>query len=160
PGPGEAIHEPDLPPAESLGAPTAAPDPTAAAGSSPQFSVIVPTRGDPKRLLPLLDALERQTLDLASWELILATEAPALDPAVERRVRSRPGGARVVQAGGGPAAARNAGAAAARARWLAFTEDDCTPAPDWLERAAAALAAHSGAELLSCPPLRPAGRAA
>jgi GT2 family glycosyltransferase len=32
----------------------------------------------------------------------------------------------------GAAAARNAGAIAARGRYLAFTDDDCRPAPDWL----------------------------
>lgn len=40
---------------------------------------------------------------------------------------------------GGPARARNRGAAAARGRFLAFTDDDCTPAPDWLANLAANL---------------------
>lgn len=35
----------------------------------------------------------------------------------------------------GPGAARNAGARASRGEWIAFTEDDCAPLPDWLERA-------------------------
>jgi GT2 family glycosyltransferase len=38
---------------------------------------------------------------------------------------------------GGPAAARNAGARAARGRWLAFTDDDCEPRRDWLSGFAA-----------------------
>ena len=36
------------------------------------------------------------------------------------------------QANSGPAAARNTGAAQAKGKFLAFTDDDCTPAPDWL----------------------------
>lgn len=40
----------------------------------------------------------------------------------------------------GPGAARNRGAASARGDYLAFTEDDCVPAPDWLSAAAARLA--------------------
>lgn len=35
---------------------------------------------------------------------------------------------------GGPASARNAGAAVARGRFLTFTDDDCRPAPDWLRK--------------------------
>jgi glycosyltransferase involved in cell wall biosynthesis len=34
----------------------------------------------------------------------------------------------------GPASARNAGVAEARGRYLAFTDDDCAPAPDWLQK--------------------------
>ena len=32
----------------------------------------------------------------------------------------------------GPAANRNAGALRARGEWLAFTDDDCVPDPNWL----------------------------
>lgn len=42
----------------------------------------------------------------------------------------------------GPAANRNAGAAVARGRWLAFTDDDCLPQPDWLQAFCAAMTAH------------------
>jgi GT2 family glycosyltransferase len=37
------------------------------------------------------------------------------------------------QPNAGPAAARNAGAGKAQGEYLAFTDDDCTPAPDWLK---------------------------
>ena len=33
---------------------------------------------------------------------------------------------------GGPASARNAGAAVARGRFLAFIDDDCVPSPEWI----------------------------
>ena len=36
------------------------------------------------------------------------------------------------QANAGPAKARNAGAAVAKGRFLAFTDDDCRPEPEWL----------------------------
>ncbi len=38
----------------------------------------------------------------------------------------------LTQKNAGPAAARNAGAKHAKGRFLAFTDDDCIPAPDWL----------------------------
>jgi GT2 family glycosyltransferase len=120
--------------------------------------VIVPTQGDITRLGGLLDALARQTLDRAAWELIIAADAPALDPGLERRIEAFGGAARVVHPTGGPGAARNRGAAAARGEWLAFTEDDCAPAPDWLERAAAGLASHPEADVLTGTTLKPGGR--
>ena len=120
--------------------------------------MIVPTQGDAARLEGLLDALARQTLDRKAWELIIAADTPSPDPDLERRVVGFGGAARVVPAGGGPGAARNRGAESARGEWLAFTEDDCTPAPDWLERAAVLLAQHPEAEVLTGLTLKPRGR--
>lgn len=41
--------------------------------------------------------------------------------------------------GGGPAAARNAGAREARGSFLCFTDDDCAARPEWVERLVGAL---------------------
>ena len=100
------------------------------------FSVVVPTRGDPGRLEGLLAALEAQSLPRERFELLLALDGGALEPALATRVGALNG--RVARLGQrrGPGAARNAAAALARFEWLAFTEDDCVPASDWLARAA------------------------
>jgi GT2 family glycosyltransferase len=45
---------------------------------------------------------------------------------------------------GGPAAARNEGARHARGQFLAFTDDDCVPAPNWLETLVARMRRHPG----------------
>ena len=45
------------------------------------------------------------------------------------------------QPNAGPATARNTGAAQARGRFLVFTDDDCTPAPNWLNTLAKRFAA-------------------
>jgi glycosyltransferase involved in cell wall biosynthesis len=83
---------------------------------NPRVSVVVPTCGRPALLERCLDALERQTLPRAGYEVIVIED--------ERR--------------DGPATARNRGWRKARAPIVAFTDDDCVPAPDWLERALSA----------------------
>jgi GT2 family glycosyltransferase len=44
----------------------------------------------------------------------------------------------------GPAAARNEGAPRAQGRFLAFTDDDCVPSPDWLELLVERMHRHPG----------------
>ncbi|MFQ5938328.1 MAG: glycosyltransferase family 2 protein, partial [Acidiferrobacterales bacterium] len=48
----------------------------------------------------------------------------------------------VMQANAGPAAARNTGAVHAKGEFLAFTDDDCTPAPGWLQALARFATSH------------------
>jgi GT2 family glycosyltransferase len=51
---------------------------------------------------------------------------------------------------GGPAAARNRGSLAARGRFLAFTDDDCAPAPGWLSALMARLKTDPDAMIGGC----------
>jgi glycosyltransferase involved in cell wall biosynthesis len=57
----------------------------------------------------------------------------------------------------GPAPARNLGWQSARAPYVAFTDDDCVPRPDWLEQALAASEATPDLGVLQGATLRPAG---
>lgn len=103
--------------------------------SVPAISVVVPAHGRPLRLRWLLNALEEQTLDRGRFEVIVATTRDE-DAAV---AAGHPVAARVVRPAAAPAAVqRNAGWRAAAAPLVAFTDDDCRPAPDWLERLLAA----------------------
>jgi GT2 family glycosyltransferase len=73
---------------------------------------VVPTCGRPALLQRCLDALERQSLPRERFEIVVVEDL--------RR--------------DGPAAARNRGLRRARAPIIAFTDDDCVPRPDWLEK--------------------------
>jgi GT2 family glycosyltransferase len=110
-----------------------------------RFSVIVPTRDRPAQLRNCLQALAalkcaREGFEVivvddggsAELDCVLAPFCGRLDLKLHRLPPS------------GPATARNAGAALARGRFLAFTDDDCAPAPDWLEALERRLLQHSG----------------
>lgn len=105
------------------------------------FSIIVPTRDRHAQLAACLDALAELRYPASRFEVVVVDDGsrtpvePVLEPRRERlqiRLRTQPGA--------GPARARNHGADAARGRFLAFTDDDCAPAPDWLEKLAVRLA--------------------
>ena len=126
--------------------------------SAPLFSVVVPTRGDASKVQPLLDALARQTLSRDRFEILISFDGGAPAPEISHELSAL--GARAVEAQErrGPGAARNLAARSARGDYLAFTEDDCLPAPDWLERAASHLAREPAIDVLEGATVRPDGR--
>ena len=118
-----------------------------AVSAAPLFSVIVPTRDRPENVCTCLAALAEQRLASERFEVIVVDDGSAtpIDPATFASIAIP---ATVVrQANRGPAAARNAGAALARGTLLAFLDDDCLPAPDWLEALEARSLAEPGAAL-------------
>jgi GT2 family glycosyltransferase len=105
---------------------------------APAISVVIPTYRRETRLAFTLDALAVQTLPRDRFEVIVVRDSSdgslTLPPqGLEVRFLTMPGP--------GPAMRRNHGWRNARAPIVAFTDDDCRPAPDWLERL---LAAHRG----------------
>jgi glycosyltransferase involved in cell wall biosynthesis len=111
--------------------------------SEPLVSVVVATRNRPQRLERLLAGLRAQSLGPERFEVIAVADSAGdetLSILADARTREQ-FSLRVVQhqRRRGPGAARNAGWRVARAPLVAFTDDDCIPAPGWL---AAALAAH------------------
>src|SRR5579872_4836052 len=100
----------------------------------PAISVVIPAYAYPAGLERLLTALTRQQL-ADSFEVVVMDDG---SPESLRPVAERYAGALDLQyvrrEGGGPARARNAGARLARAEWVAFTDHDCEPAPDWLSQ--------------------------
>lgn len=125
-----------------------------------RFAVIVPTLGRDATLHPLLDALAGQTLPRDRWEWIVVFDGATPSAGLASRLATA--GARVIvrPTRGGPGAARNEGARAATADLLAFTEDDCVPAPDWLAAAAARFDRDPALDVVEGATLLPDGRPA
>lgn len=101
---------------------------------APRISVIVPTRNRPQQLDECLTALSEQSLARSHFEVIVVDDGS--NPALAVDLEAFQLSGRVVRqpCQGGAAAARNAGMRAARGRAIAFTDDDCRAARDWLAR--------------------------
>ncbi len=100
----------------------------------PFLSIVVPTYRRPGPLAQCLEALAELDYPRDRFEVLVVDDGSGDPPrdAVERR-RDRLDVALIeMPRNGGPAGARNAGAARARGDLIAFTDDDCAPAPDWL----------------------------
>lgn len=107
----------------------------------PDISVVVATVGRETRLAFLLEALAEQTLAPHRYEVIVVRGGGAGKPSAPAREL----GARVIEAArAGPGALRNKGVGEARAPLVAFTDDDCRPQADWLERFVEAAAGERG----------------
>ena len=106
--------------------------------SAPLISVIIPHYNDLANLERCLTFLAAQTLPKGQFEIVVADNNSRCGIEEVRRVCGD--FVRVVPApipGAGPA--RNVAVEASRGRYLAFTDEDCKPAPNWLERGLEAL---------------------
>lgn len=105
---------------------------------APLVSVIVPVRDRADQLSSLVARLDAQTLPRDCFEVIVADDGSRDDPAAELPIDGKwlrlSAGARR-----NSYVARNRAAELARGRVLAFTDADCLPRVDWLERGLEAL---------------------
>lgn len=115
-----------------------------------ELSVVVASHDRPLRLRWLLNALEDQTVGRDRWEVVVAHDSRG--PETEELLRSHPlaaggtlHGLRFAPGSAGPAQKRNAAWRLAQAPLIVFTDDDCRPPAEWLERTLEAAAAHPGA---------------
>src|SRR4051794_38454784 len=101
-----------------------------------KISVVVPTYKRPELLRKCLHALAGQQMDRNDFEIIVVSDGPdeqtrnmihGLDHLLLPYVQYI-----TLERNSGPAAARNAGWKKANSRLIAFTDDDCIPAPLWL----------------------------
>jgi glycosyltransferase involved in cell wall biosynthesis len=110
----------------------------------PRVSAIVPVRNGAPQVGRCLAALLAQTWPADRLEILVVDDAST--DATRERVRAHPVRLLEQAEARGPYAARNAALRAATGDVLAFTDADCVPAKDWIERGAAALA-REGADL-------------
>ena len=103
--------------------------------AGPRASVVVPSRTRRDSLARCLGALGAQTI-ASELEVLVVQDGSDVDLAP---VVAAAGARLVVQERAGPGAARNRGAAEARAPVVCFTDDDCEPAREWAERLVVAL---------------------
>ena len=129
-------------------------------GSPLRFTVVIPTLGSEELIVSLLDALAAQTLDRRRWDVVFAFDGPAPSGAIARRLEASGAAVAASHVRKGPGAARNLGARGAAGDYLAFTEDDCLPSPDWLAEAASRLERDRGIDILEGATLLPDGRPA
>jgi glycosyltransferase involved in cell wall biosynthesis len=110
---------------------------------TPSISVVVPTYSRSDRLPSLIRALAAQTMDPDHFEVIVVDNGSDDDtpevlasltedvPFALRTLR--------IEINRGPARARNLGWRSAAGPFIAFLDDDCHPAPAWLENGCLAL---------------------
>lgn len=109
--------------------------------AQPLFSIIIPTYNRPRQIVACLESLTRLDYPRDRFEVIVVDDGSdePLDAVVEpfQKVLNL---VLLRQANAGPAAARNRAADKAQGRYIAFTDDDCMPARDWLQKLAACFA--------------------
>ncbi|MEA2421163.1 MAG: hypothetical protein QOF55_262, partial [Thermoleophilaceae bacterium] len=116
----------------------------------PDVSVVVASHERPLRLRWLLNALEEQKLPPERWELVVVHDSrgPETGELLESHPLAQRGSLRHVRlepGTGSPGRQRNVGWREARAPLIAFTDDDCRPQREWLERIGAAAQSRPGA---------------
>jgi GT2 family glycosyltransferase len=100
----------------------------------PVISVVVPTRHRNDMLANCLERLApgTQTLDTSLYEVIVTDDGR--DSTAQAMLAERFPWARWVSGPQkGPAANRNSAVPHTQGVWVAFTDDDCVPAPEWLQ---------------------------
>lgn len=107
----------------------------------PFFSIVIPTYSRPRQLADCLQSIARLDYPRDRFEVIVVDDGSPMPPEdVVDSFCDRLDVTLLTHLHAGPAAARNTGAAQAKGEFLVFTDDDCTPAPDWLQALAARFA--------------------
>ncbi|NEP63684.1 MAG: glycosyltransferase family 2 protein, partial [Symploca sp. SIO2G7] len=98
----------------------------------PFVSIIIPVYNDAQRLQQCLGLLDSQTYAQTHYEVIVVdnNSTEDLKPIIARFSQAR----YVFEATPGSYSARNRGIAIAQGNILGFTDSDCAPTADWIEK--------------------------
>ncbi len=98
----------------------------------PFVSVVVPVFNDSERIRVCLGALEKQTYAKKLYEVIVVDNASdeSVKPILDKFTRARA----AFEPRRGSYAARNKGISLSNGEVIAFTDSDCVPASDWIEK--------------------------
>jgi glycosyltransferase involved in cell wall biosynthesis len=102
-------------------------------------SVIIPVFNDAERLKLCLAALAQQTYGRSHFEIIVVDNGSDNPEPIQAAVAPYDNVILAVEPDPGSYAARNRGLALAQGEVIAFTDADCIPTPDWIERGVAHL---------------------
>lgn len=103
--------------------------------NTPTFSVIIPTYNRPEPLRACLESFCSLEYPRDKWELIVVSDGgDSSFTAVSDTLKNALPLTLLTVPHGGPAKARNAGAAHAKFDFIAFTDDDCRIFPNWLHQ--------------------------
>lgn len=97
------------------------------------FSIVIPTYNRPRQLAACLASLQELDYPRDRFEVVVVDDGSQTDlspvvAAAQGNIAIR----LLKQENAGPGAARNYGVAEANGDYIAFTDDDCMPKPDWL----------------------------
>lgn len=127
------------------------------AASTPEISVVIPSFNRLPSLQRVLTALAGQTVPQGVFEVVVVSDGSTDGTDAYLAARATPIPVHAIsQPNQGPAAARNAGVDAARARLVLFLDDDVVPAPALVERHLAAHRRHGDDVVVLGPMLTPA----
>ena len=113
----------------------------------PIVSVVVPVWNSPKLIRLCLEALARQSCPRDRFE-VLVVDNGSTDETADV-VRSFPAVRLLSEPVPGSYKARNRGLSEARGAYVAFTDADCIPAPDWLSAAIAQASTNPDAGIIA-----------
>ncbi len=115
--------------------------------TDPFVSVIVPVYNDLRNLKFCLDALEKQSYPKNSYEIIVVDNDS--DKKIDKLVNQYRNTVLTHQMQPGSYAARNKGISFSKGEIIAFTDSDCIPFPDWIEKGVSKMLTITNCGLLS-----------